>query len=156
VATTDMDYFAICLSLFFFGAGMPMYYVPITGLAMGSVDENEMASAAGLMNFVRTIAGAFATSLVTTFWQDGRYIAHDQLSGIVDPLRQADSVINAAAGSTGQMARELFDAMVTGQSMQLATNDLMMAIAVIFFISAFAIALAPKPTRMVDAASVGH
>ena len=156
VATTDMDYFSICLPLFFFGVGMPMYYVPITGLAMGSVEESEMASAAGLMNFVRTIAGAFATSLVTTFWQDGRYIAHDQLSGIVDPTGDAARIIDGASGSTGLMARELFDNMVTGQSMQLSTNGLMLGIAVIFFISAFTIALAPKPTRTVDAASVGH
>jgi DHA2 family multidrug resistance protein len=40
--------------------------------------------------------------------------------------------------------------------MQLATNGLMLTIAVIFFISAFAIALAPKPSRAVDAASIGH
>jgi DHA2 family multidrug resistance protein len=156
VANTDMDYFSICLPLFVMGVGMPMYYIPITGLAMGSVDENEMASAAGLMNFVRTIAGAFATSLVTTFWQDGRYIAHDQLSSIVDPTGDAARIIDGASGSTGLMVRELFDNMVTGQSMQLSTNGLMLSIAVIFFISAFAIALAPKPTRTVDAASVGH
>jgi MFS transporter, DHA2 family, multidrug resistance protein len=156
VATTDMGYWSIVLPLLFMGVGMPMYYVPITGLAMGSVEENEMASAAGLMNFVRTIAGAFATSLVTTFWQDGRYIAHDQLSGIVDPTGDAARIIDGAAGSTGLMARELFDNMVTGQSMQLSTNGLMLSIAIIFFISAFTIALAPKPTRTVDAASVGH
>ena len=156
LATPDMDYFSICLPLFVMGVGMPMYYVPITGLAMGSVDEHEMASAAGLMNFVRTIAGAFATSLVTTSWQDRRYIAHDQLAGIVDPLRQADAVIHHASGTTGQLARELFDNLVTGQSMMLATNGLMMVIAVIFFVSAFAIALAPKAARTVDAASVGH
>jgi len=156
VANTEMDFFSICLPIFVMGVGMPLYYVPITGLAMGSVDENEMASAAGLMNFVRTIAGAFATSLVTTFWQDGRYIAHDQLSGIVDPTGDAARIIGGASGTTGQMVREMFDNMVTGQSMQLSTNGLMLTIAVIFFISAFTIALAPKPTRTVDAASVGH
>jgi DHA2 family multidrug resistance protein len=156
VATTDMDYWTIVLPLFFMGVGMPMYYVPITGLAMGSVQENEMASAAGLMNFVRTIAGAFATSLVTTFWQDGRYIAHDQLSGIVDPTSELAAQIAGPPALAGQAARELFDHMVTGQSMQLATNGLMLTIAVIFFISAFAIALAPKPSRAVDAASIGH
>ncbi len=156
VANTDMDYWSICLPLFFMGVGMPMYYVPITGLAMGSVDENEMASAAGLMNFVRTISGAFATSLVTTFWQDGRYTAHDQLSSIVDSTGQLASQIAGAPAMVGRAARELLDNMVTGQSMQLATNGLMLVIAVIFFISAFAIALAPKPTRTVDAASVGH
>lgn len=156
VATTDMDYWSICLPLFFMGVGMPMYYVPITGLAMGSVEEHEMASAAGLMNFVRTIAGAFATSLVTTFWQDGRYIAHDQLSGVVDPTREFGAMVERTPAVAGQLGRELFDMGVTGQSMMLATNGLMIAIAVIFFVSAFAIALAPKPTRTVDAASVGH
>ena len=156
VANTDMDFFSICLPIFIMGVGMPMYYIPITGLAMGSVDESEMASAAGLMNFVRTIAGAFATSLVTTFWQDGRYIAHDQLSGIVDPTGEFGTLVERTPALVGQLGRELFDMAVTGQSMMLATNGLMIAIAVIFFVSAFAIALAPKPTRTVDAASVGH
>jgi drug resistance transporter, EmrB/QacA subfamily len=155
-ATPDMDFWSICIPLFFMGVGMPMYYVPITGLAMGSVAESEMASAAGLMNFVRTIAGAFATSLVTTFWQDGRYIVHDQLSGIVDPTGELGTAISSAPAMAGQFARELFDQMVTGQSLMLSTNSLMITIAIIFFISAFAIALAPKPTRVVDAASVGH
>ena len=55
IATSDMSYWVICIPLFFMGVGMPMYYVPLTGLAMGSVNEEETASAAGLMNFVRTI-----------------------------------------------------------------------------------------------------
>ena len=133
-----------------------MYYVPITGLAMGSVEEHEMASAAGLMNFVRTIAGAFATSLVTTFWQDRRYIAHDQLSSIVDPTGQMGVIVQGLPAQAGQFGRELLDYAVQSQSLMLATNGLMMVIGVIFFISAFAIALAPKPARTVDAASVGH
>ncbi|HEX8964180.1 MAG TPA: DHA2 family efflux MFS transporter permease subunit [Rhodocyclaceae bacterium] len=156
VATVDMDYWSICLPLFFMGVGMPMYYVPITGLAMGSVEENEMASAAGLMNFVRTISGAFATSLVTTFWQDGRYAAHDQLSSIVDPTGSFAAQIAGAPALAGQLGREMLDAMVVGQSMMLSTNDMMMAIAVIFFVSAFAIGLAPKPAHAVDPATVGH
>jgi DHA2 family multidrug resistance protein len=156
MATTDMDYWSICVPLFFMGVGMPMYYVPITGLAMGSVEEREMPSAAGLMNFVRTLSGAFATSLVTTSWQDRRYIAHDQLSSIVDPTGQLGDFVHGAPALAGQFGRELLDLMVTGQSLMLATNGLMIAIAVIFFIAAFAIALAPKPTRTVDAASVGH
>ncbi len=156
VATTDMDYWTIVIPLFFMGVGMPMYYVPLTGLAMGSVNEEETASAAGLMNFVRTISGAFATSLVTTFWQDKSYIAHDQLSGIVDPAQTASTLIAIAPATAGQMGREGINMAVTGQSLMLATNGLMIAIAAIFFISAFAIALAPKPARTVDAAAIGH
>ena len=156
LASADMDYWTIVIPLFFMGVGMPMYYVPITGLAMGSVDEKETASAAGLMNFIRTISGAFATSLVTTSWQDRRYIAHDQLASIVDPSGQLAAQIAGAPAMVGQATREMFNTMVTGQSMMLATNGLMIVIAVIFFISAFAIALAPKATRTVDAAAIGH
>jgi DHA2 family multidrug resistance protein len=156
VATTDMDYWSIVVPLFIMGVGMPMFYVPLTGLAMGSVEEKEMASAAGLMNFVRTISGAIATSLVTTSWQDRRYIAHDQLSSIVDPAGELGVLIERTPVLVGQFGRELFDMAVTGQSMMLATNGLMLAIAAILFVSAFAIVLAPKPARTVDAASIGH
>lgn len=156
VATTDMGYWTIVLPMFFMGVGMPMYYVPITGLAMGSVEEHETASAAGLMNFIRTISGAFATSLVTTSWQNKSYVAHDQLTGIIDPTGQAATLLANAPTIPGWMARELLNMATTGQSLMLATNDLMIVIAVIFFISAFAIALAPRAVRNVDAASVGH
>jgi DHA2 family multidrug resistance protein len=156
LANPDMDFWTICIPLLVMGVGMPMYYVPITGLAMGSVDEKETASAAGLMNFVRTISGAFATSLVTTSWQSRSYIAHDQLASIVDPAGKLAVQIAGAPAMAGQAAREMFNNMVTGQSLMLATNGLMMAIAVVFFVAAFAIALAPKAARAVDAASIGH
>jgi DHA2 family multidrug resistance protein len=155
-ATSDMDYWSICIPMFFMGVGMPMYYVPITGLAMGSVDEKETASAAGLMNFVRTISGAFATSLVTTFWQDKSYVAHDQLANIIDLSQTASTLIATAPTLAGQMGREALNMAVTGESLMLATNGLMIAIAIVFFISAFAIAVAPKAARTVDAASIGH
>src|SRR3984885_11581362 len=87
-ATSDMSYWVIVIPLFFMGVGMPMYYVPLTGLAMGSVKEEETASAAGLMNFVRTISGAIATSLVTTSWQNRTIIAHAELANVVDPTGQ--------------------------------------------------------------------
>src|SRR5208282_1319405 len=90
-ATSDMSYWVICIPLFFMGVGMPMYYVPLTGLAMGSVKEEETASAAGLMNFVRTISGAIATSLVTTSWQNRSIIAHAKLADVVDPTGQVAS-----------------------------------------------------------------
>ncbi len=156
VATTDMDYWTIVIPLFFMGVGMPMYYVPLTGLAMGSVDESETASAAGLMNFIRTISGAFATSLVTTFWQDKSYIAHDQLASIINPPPIASTLSTVVPTELGQMGREALNMAVTGQSLMLATNGLMIVIAIIFFIAAFAIALAPKATRAVDAAAIGH
>jgi len=154
VATPDMNYWLICLPLFFMGVGMPMYYVPLTGLAMGSVNEEETASAAGLMNFVRTISGAIATSLVTTSWQNRSIIAHAELANVVDPTGQLAAVL--PAGDPGQTLREMLNLLVTSQSLMLATNGLMMVIAAVFLVASVSIALAPKAARAVDGASVGH
>ncbi len=153
-ATSDMSYWVICIPLFFMGVGMPMYYVPLTGLAMGSVKEEETASAAGLMNFVRTISGAIATSLVTTSWQNRSIIAHAKLADIVDPTGQVASML--PPGLNGQMVREMLNNLVTSQSLMLATNGLMLIIGAIFIIASVSIVLAPKAARAVDAASVGH
>jgi MFS transporter, DHA2 family, multidrug resistance protein len=153
-ASPDMSYWLICLPLFFMGVGMPMYYVPLTALAMGSVNEEETASAAGLMNFVRTISGAIATSLVTTSWQNRSIIAHARLTDIVDPTAQVGSML--PPGLSGQMVREMLNNLVTSQSLMLATNGLMMVIGAIFIIASVSIVLAPKAARVVDAASVGH
>jgi DHA2 family multidrug resistance protein len=153
-ATSDMSYWSICFPLLFMGVGMPMYYVPLTGLAMGSVNEEETASAAGLMNFVRTLSGAFATSLVTTSWQNRSIIAHAQLANVADPTRQLAAAL--PPGTTGQVIRELFNQLVTGQSLMLATNGLMVVIGIVFIIASFSIVLAPKAARTVDPASVGH
>jgi MFS transporter, DHA2 family, multidrug resistance protein len=153
-ATSDMSYWLICIPLFFMGVGMPMYYVPLTGLAMGSVNEEETASAAGLMNFVRTISGAIATSLVTTSWQNRSIIAHAKLTDIVDPTGQVATML--PPGLSGQMVREMLNNLVTSQSLMLATNGLMMVIGAIFIVASVSIVLAPKAARAVDAASVGH
>jgi len=153
-ATPDMSYLVICIPLFFMGVGMPLYYVPLTGLAMGSVKEEETASAAGLMNFVRTIAGAIATSLVTTSWQNRSIIAHAKLTDIVDPTGRVASML--PPGLNGQMVREMLNNLVTSQSLMLATNGLMLVLGAVFIIAAISIVLAPKAARAVDAASVGH
>jgi DHA2 family multidrug resistance protein len=153
-ATSDMSYWVICIPLFFMGVGMPMYYVPLTGLAMGSVKEEETASAAGLMNFVRTISGAIATSLVTTCWQNRSIIAHAKLTDIVDPTGQVASML--PSGLSGQMVREMLNNLVSSQSLMLATNGLMLIIGAVFLIASVSIVLAPKAARAVDAASVGH
>ena len=153
-AAPDMSYWLICLPLFFMGVGMPMYYVPLTGLAMGSVNEEETASAAGLMNFVRTISGAIATSLVTTSWQNRSIIAHAKLADVADPTGQVASML--PPGLSGQVVREMLNNLVTSQSLMLATNGLMMVIGAVFIIASVSIAIAPKAARRVDAASVGH
>ena len=46
--------------------------------------------------------------------------------------------------------------MVQSQSVMIATNQLMMVVALAFLLAAFVIWLAPKPARAVDMTQAGH
>lgn len=154
VATTDMTYWDISLPLMLMGLGLPFFFVPLTGLAMASVEPREMASAAGLMNFLRTLSGAFATSLITTVWDNETTANHAELVGLTDRSGEVRDLLTQS-GMTPDQVNQSIDRMLTSQSVMLATNEIMMMIAIAFIIAAFAIWLAPKPQRQV-APGGGH
>lgn len=154
-ATTDMTYWQISLPLLLMGIGLPFFFVPITALALGSVEPREMASAAGLMNFLRTLSGAVATSIVTTSWEDKTAVMHAELAGLVDRAGDARRSLTGS-GFSMDSARSMLDALTQGQSVMLATNEIMLFVAVAFCISACVIWLAPKPAHAADMTRVGH
>lgn len=152
-ANMDMTFWQISLPMLFQGIGMPLFFVPLTGLALGCVLDREMESAAGLMNFIRTLSGAFATSMVNTSWESQTRYVHAELSGLTDQSGAATEAMTSA-GMGVEQARGIMDWMLQGQSVMVATNKIFMAIAVLFTIAAFAIWLAPKPTKIVDTSAV--
>jgi len=154
-ATTDMGFWDIALPLLFLGFGMPLFFVPATSLSLASVEEAEMDSAAGIMNFLRTLGGAFATSLVTTVWSNQITRNHAELVAVSDPHGETLAMMQAA-GAPPDVALNVFDYLVTSQAVMLATNQLLMWIGVIFFFAAAIIWLAPRPTRSVDPATGAH
>jgi DHA2 family multidrug resistance protein len=91
---------------------LPLFFIPTTGIVLGSVEARERDSATGLMNFLRTLSGAFATSVV--------------------------------------------DYLIISQGGMRSTNQVMTGIAVMFFIAAAIIWLAPIPTRSIEPGAGGH
>jgi len=153
--TTDVTYWQIAIPLILMGLGLPLFFVPLTALSLGSVEEHETASGAGLQNFLRTMSGAVTTSLVTTAWDDKTVAAHAELAGLAD--RNGD-VVNtlSASGMSHDAAINQLNNMVQSQSVMIATNQLMFVVALAFAVAALAIWLAPKPTRTVEAGAGGH
>jgi DHA2 family multidrug resistance protein len=127
--------------------------VPITLLILGSVEESELASAAGQMNFLRTLAGAIGTSLINTAWEDGIKYQRADLVAISDPAGVVISKLQEALGSL-DAAREGFAYLLESQACMLATNALMFSVGIIMAVGAISICLAPKPARQVDASHV--
>jgi len=155
VATTQMDYWQISLPLIAMGLGLPFFFVPVTALVLGSVEPHETASGAGLQNFLRTLAGAVATSIVTTNWESRTSAIHADLVGSLD--RGGDAAASlAAAGLTPDASRSALDMLLQGQSVMLATNQVMAVVAVGFIVSACAIWLAPRPAHAFDMTQAGH
>jgi DHA2 family multidrug resistance protein len=129
--------------------------VPVTALALGNVEEHEMAAGAGLQNFLRTLSGAVATSVVQTVWENQGNEYHAELVGNVD--RMGDAAATLAAGGMGpDQQRQVLDNLLTSQSVMLATNQIMFTVALICAAAAFFIWVAPKPARAVDMTQAGH
>lgn len=155
IATTDMGFWDVAIPLVVLGFALPFFFIPTTGLALASVEEREMDSAAGIMNFLRTLSGAFATSLVTTVWDNRITLNHAELVGLADPDQSVRTMLEQS-GMSADAVNQAIDYLITGQSVMLATNQMMWAIGLAFIFAAMVIWLAPKPTRVVEPGAGGH
>jgi DHA2 family multidrug resistance protein len=149
VGTTDMSFWQISIPLLFMGIGLPFFFVPVTTIALASVEEHETASAAGLMNFLRTLAGAVATSIVNTAWENGAQVKHAELAGLVDGSGETMRAL-AASGFNHEQSLQAMDQLVQSQAVMLSTNELMQFSSLAFLLAAFLIWLAPRPTRKIE------
>lgn len=146
---TGVTFWDVAMPNLIQGIAVPFFFVPLTGLILSSVDPEETASAAGLSNFMRTTAGAFATSLVTTGWEDATEDARTQLAGLVqDGASLVDRL--SASGMTALQATRHLDLLVNAQAVQIATNRMFGYSAAVLLLGAIAISLAPKPKRVVQ------
>ncbi len=153
--TVDVTYWQIAMPLMLMGLGLPFFFVPLTALSLGSVEPHETASAAGLQNFLRTLSGAFATSVVQTVWEDKTNYNHEELSGLTDRTGETMETLTHS-GMSHDQALSYLNHMTDSQAVTIATNQVMAAVAFIFGIAAVVIWLAPKPRRAVDMTQAGH
>lgn len=137
------------------GPGMPFFFIPLMSLAMASLLPSELAGGAGLLNFVRTTAGAFATSLTTTTWNNSATVAR---TAFVGRMNNADGVVSQmqAAGLSAGQALSNLEGMVQSQAVMLSTNHVFMGISVLMAISVLAIWIGPKPTGVMQGGGGGH
>jgi DHA2 family multidrug resistance protein len=144
-----MSFWQLVLPQLAQGPGMPFFFIPVMSLAMASLLPSELAGGAGLLNFVRTTAGAFATSLTTTTWTNSATVAR---TAFVGRLHNADGVVSqmqAAGMSMGQALGNL-EGMIQSQAVMLSTNHVFMGISVLMALSVGAIWLGPKPAGPVS------
>jgi len=150
--TSGADFWTLALPQLIQGAGMPFFFIPLTTLALGAVSEEETASAAGVMNFLRTMAGAVATAIVTTMWYDGAQGVRGQLSGVLNGAQQSMDRLQAH-GLTVEQSRLFVSQLVDQQSNALSTGSIFVTAAITFVAAATIVWFAPRPKHAVAA---GH
>jgi DHA2 family multidrug resistance protein len=124
----------------------------LTTLALGAVKEDEVASAAGVMNFLRTMSGAVGTAIATTMWYDGAQAKRAELSGVLNGAAQTMQSLQAH-GYTLEQSRQVVSNLVDGQATALATGSTFVTAAIVFAAAASIVWLAPRPKHAVAA---GH
>ncbi len=146
---SQMTFWQIGIWLFVAGAAMPMFFLPVTTVALGAVDPSETADASGLLNFLRTVAGAVATSIVSTVWENNATRNHADLAAT---MPHAQTTVDSLTGPTMNAGAALatVNDMVGGQAVMLATNQLFLACAIVFAIAAALVWITPRPPANVD------
>ena len=124
---TDVTFWNIVAPRLIQGIGVAAFFVPLTALTLSDLPPNMLASATGLSNFSRILAGSFGTSLSITLWDRRSTIHHAVLAEHVTPFSPAtDMTINAmnAAGIPAPTDTALLERLLHQQAVMQATNDL--------------------------------
>jgi len=125
--TPEMDMRFVMIPQFVQGIANALFFTPLTALAFMGLKPEQMASAAGLFNFVRTLFGAIGTSLVTTLWERREALHHTHLTEHVNPYNPlALDALNSLQrlGMDAQQSAAFLARQVTNQGFIIAANEI--------------------------------
>jgi DHA2 family multidrug resistance protein len=125
--STDVGPTTIALIRLIQGIGSPCFFIPLITILFSGLPDKSVASAAGLSNFLRILAGSFGTSISVTLWAHREAVQQSKLVEYVTsydvPLHNAITQLQSL-GFTLKASYAQIYAMVTNQSYMLATNDI--------------------------------
>lgn len=137
------DFTALAWPQLIQGLGMPLFMVPLTQLSLSAVETDEVASAAGLQNFMRTIAIAVATSVVLTIWGDHTRVATTRMAETLQP--DATLTTLGSAGFGPEQSRAVIDGLVQQQATTMAMEHTFLISAIVLALAACVIWIVPRP-----------
>lgn len=141
--TTGADFWALSMPQVLQGFAMSFFLIPLTTLSLNAVEPHETASAAGLQNFLRTVAVALSTSLALTVWGNAERASHTELAGVLQPDETMAKL--DAAGMGAEPARQVVANIVNQEAIMLAVNHTFFITACVLFLSAALVWLSPRP-----------
>jgi DHA2 family multidrug resistance protein len=132
---TDATFLDVATPRFALGAGLACFFVPMTTIALAGIPRDRIASAAGLANFCRILAGGFGASITVSLW-DNRAALHqsrlvENVTAFGGPAADALSAMMEAGFSLDAAMRMMMTA-IRRQSVTMATDDIYWLSGVLF------------------------
>ena len=153
--STDSPPWYFLLVRLSFGLAMPFAFMPVMVVALVGLPAAKLASATGIFNFARMLAGSLGTAIGVTLW-DERAIFHrsrlaENLSGD-SPLYQQTMALLAARSGDPESALAAVEGAVQVQARTMALNDLNFLCVVAILVAAALPWLLPSDTRPPESA----
>src|SRR3954467_6782370 len=156
--STDVDLWTLIIPTLIQGAAVSCFFIPLTGVALGDLRQDQIAAASGLNNFLRISAGAFATSVATTLWEARAALHHAHLVEHLNPGNPATSAtldFLTRLGMNEQQRLAYLERLVTQQAFTLSALDLFYASAIVLVLLIPLVWMARPPRRGGGAAAAG-
>jgi len=122
---------------FFQGLGMAFFFLPLNQILMSGVPPNELASASGVSNFVRTMSGSFATAITVWIWNRRTDYHHavltEHIRNSADAWTQYQSQLSAQ-GITGVNASQYVNQLISSQASTLGVSDVFNVLALFYLL----------------------
>ncbi|WP_037585238.1 DHA2 family efflux MFS transporter permease subunit [Stenoxybacter acetivorans] len=135
--TAQTDFMSVFWPQFCQGLGVAMFFMPLTTITLSHMAGHQIASAAGISNFVRILAGGIGTSIITNMWDNREALHHSRLVEAVTPYNDtAQQTLKGLnnIGLNGAQQAGYLDKIIAQQSHIMGSNDVFWLCGIVFLI----------------------
>ncbi len=124
--TTEVDLFHVSFPRLIMGIAMAMFFVPLTSIVISQINPSRIASAMGVVNFLRILGGSLGTSIGVTFWQRWGSLHHEQLAEHINLFSpQSINIYHSLSHITSSPA-SFINRMITQQAMTMSNDNILL------------------------------
>ncbi len=129
------SFWQLVMPRLFMGLGVAFFFLPLNQILLSNIPTDQLASASGLSNFLRTIGGSISTAITVWLWTQRTDYHHAVLS---QDIQGANWTAYAghlqSLGIAGRSAFGQVRALMLSQARTLAANDVYRLYALMFLV----------------------
>ena len=130
--TTDIDIIQASLPRLIMGVGMAMFFVPLTSIIISQLEPFKIASAMGVVNFLRILGGGLGTSIAVSMWSTRGDYYHAIFSEQVTQFSHVTQQFVTAISQTSLSPLALINSIIDQQALTRANDDILLLSGYIF------------------------